>query len=97
MVRISLNRHICLDAYFQQKLGIQYNRIYGPKQSKENGDYTFYISRVGVAGKIRAALTHPEDGIRIGMKIAIVSLGVGFTSLIVGAVSLIISFIYNAC
>ena len=93
----NIKTSICLDAYFQQKLGIQYNKIYGPKQSKENGDSTFYISRVGVAGKIRAALTHPEDGIRIGMKIAIVSLGVGFTSLIVGAVSLIISFIYNAC
>jgi|GEM_PF-1590363 len=88
---------ICLDAYFQQKLGIPYNKIYGPKQKNGNIDSTFYISRAGFVGKIRATLTHPEDGIRIGMKIAMIFLGVGLISLIVGAVSFALSFIYKAC
>lgn len=89
----NIKTSICLDAYFQQKLGIPYKKVYGPKQDNVYGDSTFCISPVGFFGKIKAACTHPEDGIRIGMRIAIISLGVGFFSLIVGAVTFILSFI----
>jgi len=95
--RENIRTSICLDAYFQQKLDIPVKDVYGPRQEKGNGDYTFVITPVGFIGKIIAALTHPEDGIRIGMTIAMISLGVGLFSLLVSIISLAIAGIFSGC
>lgn len=92
----NIETSICLDAYYQQKLDIPYINTYGPKQDEGNNQYTFNISPVGFIGKIRAALAHPEDGIRLGMTIAMASLAIGLFSLIVGLVSLVVSLLSKA-
>jgi len=86
----NIETSICLDAYFQQKLNIPYKHTYGPKQNAGNNQYTFIISHVGFIGKVMAALTHPEDGIRIGMTIAMASMAVGITSLFLGLISVLV-------
>lgn len=86
----NIETSICLDAYFQQRLNIPYKKTYGPKQDAGNNQYTFIISYVGFIGKIMAALTHPEDGIRIGMTIAMASLAVGASSLFLGLISVLV-------
>ena len=85
---------ICVDAYFQREFNIPYDDVRGEGQYAGTKEYNFVISPVGFCGKTWASLTHPEDGIRLGMQFAIISLFVGSISLLIGFFSLILGCLF---
>lgn len=78
----TVKKSIFLDAYYRERLGVRAEDI-------SKNPIEFKITPIKIFGSLRASLKHPNDGVKAGARLGILSIFLAILSIILGVLSLI--------